>query len=62
MVHQSLNFTWAVLAVAIHLDGEIVAVQCGVAVTGLHRATDAQIEWQTDHGGVGGYLAKRVIG
>jgi hypothetical protein len=61
-VDQSSNFTGPVLAVAVDLDGYVVPVQSGVAITSLHRAPDAEVEWQTDHGGMGGHLAQRVIG
>jgi len=62
MIDKPLDFTGPMLAVTVHLDGNVIAVQGGVAITGLHRPADSEIKWQTDDGGVRRYLAKRVIG
>ena len=39
------------LAIAIHLHGDVIAMLGGEAVTGLHRAADAQVERQADDRG-----------
>jgi hypothetical protein len=62
MVHEAVDFTGPMLAVAVNLDGDIVTMQGGVAITGLHRAADAEIEGQTDHRAIRGNLPERVIG
>ena len=50
------------LAVAVDLDGHFIAVQGRIAVSRLHRAADAQIEWQADHRHAGRNLPDGVVG
>ena len=52
----------AMLAVPVHLDGNVVAVQGGVAVTGLHGPADAEVERQAYDRDSGRHLAHRVVG
>jgi hypothetical protein len=62
MIDQPVDFTRAVLAVTIHLDGNVITMKRGIPITGLHRAADAEIEWQTDHRAISRNLPERVIG
>jgi hypothetical protein len=56
------DFGRAVLSVAVDLDGDVVAVQCGVAVAGLHRAANAEVEGQRDDDGGRGDAFGGVVG
>ena len=55
------------LAVAVHLDGDVEAVLEGVAVAGLHGPADPQVERQADHvciavgGNSGGTVGRAVV-
>lgn len=61
VVNQPLDFTGAMLAIAVHLDSDVVTVEGGVAIAGLHGPADAQIEWQAHQRGVRGNLAQGVV-
>src|SRR6185503_6987853 len=47
---QLIELVDVVLAIAIDLDGELVAVLEGVAVAGLHGSTDAEVEREPQDG------------
>ena len=62
MVHQAADFGRTVLSVSVHLDGQVVPVQCRIAVARLHRAADAEVKWQAHDRNAGGNLPNRVVG
>ena len=57
-----MDLAGAVLAVAVNLDGDVVAVHGGIAVAGLHGPADAEIKRKADHGDFAGDLADGVVG
>ena len=61
MIDQPTNLAGAVLTVAVHLNGNVIPMQSGVAKTGLHCAADTKIKWQADHRCMSGHLAKGVV-
>ncbi len=61
MIDQPAHFTGPVLPVAVDLHRYVIPVQRCIAITGLHRSADAQIERQTDHRRVRRNLPQRVI-
>ena len=48
--YQVQHFRGSMLPVAITLDGDVIPVQRCVAIAGLHRATNAQVEGHGNHG------------
>lgn len=62
MVHEPADLGRSVLSVSVHLNGQVVPVQRGISVAGLHRPADAQIERQAHDRNVGGNLTNRVVG
>jgi len=62
LVDQPSHFARPMLAVAVDLDGDVVIVKVGVAVAGLHRAADAEVERQADHLRVLAGLPGGVVG
>ena len=62
MIDQPAHFTGPVLAGAIDLNRHVITVQRGIAIAGLHRAANAEIERQADHRRTRRHLAERVVG
>ena len=64
---QVLDEAGVVLAVAVDLDGHLVAVLAGVQVAGLHGTADAEVERQRQHRGArragarGGRVGRAVV-
>lgn len=56
------DFGGAVLSVAIHLHGHVIAVQRRIAIARLHRAADSEIKRQADDRDTRRDLADGVIG
>ncbi len=61
MVHQSLYFARAMLAIAVDLDGDIVTMQGCIPIPGLHCPADAEVEGKTDDSCVRWHLPQCVI-
>lgn len=48
-LNQPFDFAGPVLPVTINLHGDVIPVQGGITVSGLHRPANPQIERQGDH-------------
>lgn len=62
LIDQSPDFSGSMLTVAINLHGYVIAMQGGVTIARLHRATNAQVERKAYNRRLGRDLAQGVIG